>query len=92
MLNFQSFHIQNHSFIVGINVGYMGEIGKDAPLTLLAECKKSISRSCLELWHCIVCFCLQYSGLSQYEDDEISLPNLTIAKDRGMYCRALSHL
>ena len=49
MLNFQSFHIQNHSFIVGINVGYMGEIGKDAPLTLLAEGKKSISRSCLEL-------------------------------------------
>jgi len=36
--------------------------------------------SCLEC-----CFCLQYSNLAEYEDDEISLENLEITKDRGMF-------
>jgi len=41
---------------------------------------------CFMSWHCSRCFifCLQYSGLSEYEDDEISLHNLAITKDRGM--------
>jgi len=41
--------------------------------------------------------CLQYSLLAQYEDDEISLSNLVIIKDRGMfllkfYCKAIRRL
>jgi len=30
-------------------------------------------------------FCLQYSNLADYEDDEISLEDLVITKDRGMF-------